>query len=240
MPYLNIRSQDRTSTSSSSTNFTVLLKTQIAAKRFRLKAVNLPNSIYNVITGVNDSFAFIDSTTTLRTCQVPAGAYDATSLCYQIQSIMSGIDSSNNIVVTYSPVTFKISITAALVITWKTGYSLNPTIGYTLSTDLAISSGTTLSQQAVNLNPYLNMICTIQNCPTNLNSCSSLGGQFLIPFNVPRGSTMIVDSLNDYQQDLQMSSPTIFTQFVISLLYDDCSTAVNLNGLNWTMLFEYD
>ena len=239
MPYLNIRSQDRTSTSSSSTNFTVLLKTQIAAKRFRLKAVNLPNSVYNINTGVNDSFAFVDSTSTLRNCQIPAGSYDATSLAYQIQSIMSGIDSGNNIVVSYSPVTFKISITAALVITWKTGYSLNPVIGYTLSTDLAISS-TTLSQQAVNLNPYLNMICVIQNLPSNINSCSNYGGQFLFPLNVSRGSFQIVDSLNDYQQQLELAFPFTFTQMVIRLLYDDLATQVNLNGLDWSMLLEYD
>ena len=242
MPYLNIRSQDRTSTSSSSTNFTVLLKTQIAAKRFRLKAVNLPNSIYNVITGVNDIFKFVDSTSTLQTGQISQGSYDATSLAYQINSIMSGIDTANNIVVSYSPVTFKISITNSLNLIWKTGYAFNSLIGFTLSTDLNFSGGTTtaLSQQAVNLNPYLNMICVIQNLPSNINSCSSYGGQFLFPLNVSRGSFQIVDSLNDYQQQLELAFPFTFTQMVISLLYDDLSTQVNLNGLDWSMLLEYD
>src|SRR5947209_1323962 len=91
---LFINSNDRDTTSASSTNFALTLPDRTTAfDKVKLLVANIPNTVYNIRSAVNDRLDFFNTSDFAIT--VPPGAYDLTTFMSTIKSLMNAQDANS-------------------------------------------------------------------------------------------------------------------------------------------------
>lgn len=235
--FLFIDSRDRLSGSSSSADFTVELpEAVVGIKKVTLKQVNIPNTIYNVRTGVNDIFR-VTRGGTPYIYTIAAGAYTITNLLSTIQTGINALD-ANTYTLTYSTTTMKVTIAGAgaFIINWSVTASCYYELGFTSSDSASGTSftGTNVANVALPYNIYLSIP---QLGLTTITTFSNDRATFVIPVLENSGSVINYSSEGNFEQVLHFPSPITIHRLDIRLHMRGL-TVVNLNGADWTMMLD--
>ena len=86
---------------------------------FRIIKVLAPNNFFNIITGVNDSFQWMDSIGNTWTVYIPAGHYDYISFATAFDATVNGVGSADVFTTTFDINTRKYTITTSGAISPK-------------------------------------------------------------------------------------------------------------------------
>jgi hypothetical protein len=229
---IDILSSSRVSIStSSSTNFDVKLASPIeGVTAIQLYEVILPKVQYN-ITAANNVFYYNATSVT-----VPPGAYSAASLMTALNALLTG----PGIVVSFSNVTLKTTLTSGVIVTYpfgtNTANSITSVLGFT-AVDLAGNTVYT-STQGINLTGKLSMYINVRGFSNGSTTTGNLG---YFTFKVPLVSEgaitgdYIVWRANDYYGSKVIIPAQSITTLHIDLMYSD-GTAVDMLGYDWSML----
>jgi len=98
---------------------------------FRVLKVVAPNNFYNIISGVNDTFQWLDNGDVARSATIPAGKYDPTSLATAFDTACNAIG-TETFTTTYNVDTKLYTINTSLAITpqWLSGSATATNISY--------------------------------------------------------------------------------------------------------------
>lgn len=241
MPQASINSADRQSFSSTtSDNYNLVLPYTYSFSEVVLKHVNLGNTIYKIITGINDTLDWNDGT--VRSITLPAAAYSITSLCSTIQTMMTAVNSTWT--VTYNTDTMKVTFNNTALTT----FSLLFGSGANASKSIAMVLGFTPVDTAYGLSvvgpnvialyaPFL-LYIRINQFPCGNFTSKGVLYTFAFPVNVNSQNIVEFDELAYWEQRVCMRSLITPNVLNISLVTDN-GLPVNLNGGDWTMILEF-
>lgn len=233
---LNLSSGDRIVTSTAtSTNFQLKLPSNInGVKSVDVLNIVMPNSLYRIVTGQNDSLDFND--TAVKSITIPGGAYTISSLTTQITSLLNA--QSSGFTVTYSTDTFRITIarTSTFSLLFSSGSnagtSCRAVIGFT-ATDLT-GAMTYTGQNAANLYSPVNVFIQVNEFGSPNYTSAGLHYCFDCPLAVSSGGVMTFLKNSFYQQLIYFSVPKTLLNFTINVVLRDGSP-VNLQNADWSM-----
>lgn len=242
-----INSKDRTTGTSSS--FVLQLNDQNRklrnVKRVVLKSVILPNTIYNIRSGVNNIVSWTRSTA--RIFVIPPGAYSLSILLSTIQTGMNAVADGNTYSVTSSPATnFVTFTTTAGNLNWFLDYTAAyfpaTELGYLSTITFAPFNPTTsIGNSWPNLSAPYHVGIKIEEfgskevVGTNINFRST----FVVPVNVTSGNLIQYYADQILRQDFTFPTPKDIDSLSVSLWLDTQNReAVDLNGVEWTMVWE--
>lgn len=232
---LLVHSQDRIS--GTSTNFVLELPESITnIRQVKLAQANIPNTLYNIITGTNDIMRWNHAGAFTYT--IPAGAYTISNLLSDIQTGMNAAD-ANNYVLSYSSTTFKVTFTgtAAFSLTFSGATTPYQELGFTAANT---SSGTTIiSTNAVSLaQPYNLYITIIELSVDVLTTYNNDKPTFVVPVNVNAGEIIQYSDAANFEQILHYSAaPRDIYRLNVRL--HKRSNTVDLNGSEWSFMLDF-
>jgi len=235
-----IDSKDRTSNSNSSSNFKIQLSNFVDGTTISLKQFLIPNSIFNIVTGVNDRIVWNRSSTNYS-YQIAAGKYTITNLLSTIQSGMNTTD-ANSYTLSYSSTTFKTTIagSAAFILNW----SSNPNASTSIWRELGFINNDTSSATShtgtnvVQLHHPLTFIIQIQELGYSGITNRGVPFTFLCIMNSGNGEVQELSENNYFNQTVHLLDHTIhLNSLTIELKYPDGSS-LSLNGADWIMILE--
>jgi hypothetical protein len=233
--FYQIKSSDRTSGTAAS--FVLSLESPFKSIKqlteVSLVAATIPNTIYNVRTGVNSSISWIHSGTKLAT--LTPGNYTITDLLTLVAAAMNAAD-ANTYAFTYNSSTFKVTATAAGAFSFASTTSSFWTsiLGITDFT----TSGTSISgSQVINLNPSANIYLKIDEMGLSMQTTNQLEQDlFTIPVSVAGGYLIQYTEGSGWRQDKTFySSPRDINKLTVSLFLQN-NELVELNGAEWSMI----
>ncbi len=260
-----IRSIDRAPQSNSPTDFTVVFKNATIhdVKSARLVNATIPSTVYNIVTGVNDTISFIAPTGAglPKLGVIPPGFYDQTSFPTAVALAMNTADPghptysvtfntiNNKLVFTNSAYTFTIytnNIYAAPyepLLNLQAGFALlDSTIGTTGYTSSSVSGTQTINPPNImNLNTPLHFLLLIQEIGARtLTTNPADQASFIIPNNVNSGDT--IDYFPEITWDQTFELPHVLNtnKLTVQLLLPGGLGVANLNGANWTFILQLE
>jgi len=209
---------------------------------YRLKAISLPNTIYTIDNGINDTFILnVPSIPTSTLVDISSvylsdGATLATVLQTALNNSGSGI---TTFTVTYDDLTSKLVIsntTAPFQLDFSNNYAspINSVMGfaYGIYDSTTSSPYTIVSSNIVNLTRTPTIFITIEQANNYLQSIKSgMKYTFMIPNNV--NSLYFIDSFFDQN--------AVFNQFSKELhitLKDETNRIVDIQNVDWYMVLE--
>jgi hypothetical protein len=209
-------------------------------KKVELEQVTMPNTIYN-ITSANNHMDINDGA--LKVVTIPDGAYTISVLCSTLLTQLNVV-STNFTAVTYSPTTFKVTITRTVnfSILFSTGVNvstaINEELGFAAS-DFAGASTYTGAYPISLGNPY-NIYIRIDEVGSPGVTSSNVSYTFVVPMVASGGAGSILNYTvgNFYKQQVNLSATKSFSQFSIKLL-DGSGNPVNLNTSDWEMIMRF-
>lgn len=223
---LTINSKDRSSGSSSASNFQISSLEIPGITDYRINYIYLPYSWYNIDSNYNK--IYINST--LYT--IPAGQYTAPTLAAQIQTTLGG-----SFTCTYSSTTgmFTIANNANFTLDLNnTLMTLRRQIGFNSTTQLTGATTYTSDSFANLLNGSSIYLCSqvLSKVQNSLITDSKLNYVTSIPINQVPGDIIMYQPTQDILYNLQ--SPTTFKNLDIQLK-DLNNNIINLNGVDWEL-----
>jgi hypothetical protein len=242
--YLLVNSADRTSSSSSSSDFQINLKPAIfGIKSIKLISAQLPTTFYNIRTGVNDRVCFNRSSTNYS-AQIAAGNYTIAGLLSSIQTAMNALD-ANSYVCSYSSTTLKVTIsgTSSFSLNWSSNPSASAGMYYELGWTAADTSSAT-SQTAPNVFDLSNpkyLYLWIPELPARdriISTNATDKASFIIPISVNGGT---IDAYTEASNFVQIKDQNgfILQSFTVQL-YERNNRQITLNGIEWSFILELD
>lgn len=241
---VSIRSQDRVAGGTSS-SFTVQFNNSdryfTGVTKVALLSAIIPNTIYNIRTGINDQVVWLTNGSVAKNYQIPAGFYSITQLLSNIQTGMNAAD-ANTYVLSYSTTTYLVNVSGTLSFTLTFGSStLSSTscwreLGFT-QVDTAKATSQTATNVFNLIQPYF-LFIKIKELGTNVQS-TVLGdfSTFTIPCDVNGFNVIDYRTEEYYDQCIYYSSPVTTSQLTIQLFLSNQEPA-NLNGSEWYMNLE--
>jgi len=210
---------------------------------YRLKAISLPNTIYTIEKGINDSFGLNIPSIPFSTIIDVSSVYlsDGATLANVVQTAINGSGSPVAFTVTYDDLTSKLSI-ANTIAPFQLDFSNNYTnpINLIMGFGAGIYNSVTLpgpvyqikSNHIVNLTRTPAIFITIEQANNYLQSLrSGVRYTFLIPNNV--NSLYFIDSFFD--------QTSVFNQFAKELhvtLRDEQNRILDIQDVDWYMVLE--
>jgi hypothetical protein len=219
----------------------------VLSKSMRLIYASLPNTVYNVISGVNNMLDFaIDGGT--YSVALPPGDYDVDSLSGQLAALMN-TQYNNMFTVTYNSTTnlFRIGgrsmpVTLLFASGRNASISLASVLGYGPN-DVSGMSITATNMPSL-IEPQM-MYLSIVNVPGANVTTTNFQSQFTIPLaSGGKGSYCIYNEASNYKQSIYfVGSPTLYSYFDLALYCymktDGLPTTYN-SRLNFVLQFEYE
>lgn len=230
---LLIRSADRTSASDPTHQFAISFREPLDGK-YRLAYCMIPDSVYNVRTGVNDMIYFNDNATN-KSATLSAGYYTGSSLAAAVASVMTTASAFQVYTCAYSTTTGKIATSAGanFYFRWSvTAASAAVVMGYNATdTPAATSSAST---NVLGLSGLLSLFIDIKEASLggNIQSVDGLQSHLYIPLNTGFGAYVSLEEQN-LPQDIVFSQATRLLSISIR---DSSNALVDLNGANWECL----
>lgn len=231
-----VRSINRSSTSTSSTYFSVMLPLPILdPKSVRLKYVSIPNTIYNINT-TNNNLSFNDPVNGTVSVNLSPGSYDISNLTSVLGQLMTS-NGSQQYSVVYKPETFRVTFSAT------SPFSLQLNIQHTVASVIGFpatmsATGTSLTgTSAAKLNQLSVFINIDQFYPNGVYS-DKFPFSFIVPINKNAGDVCVFYENTNFKQCINISKQPIYSLTVT--LYDQNKNVIDLNGSEWEFLLEFE
>lgn len=223
-----IKSRDRLSVSSSSSNFKIRLQEPLNG-RYRVECISMPNLFYNVNSSNYSVY------TSLGDVNLTPGYYTSSSFVTHLQTQLQTVDA--NYTVTLDSNTKKITVANTGAFTLDFGTDTTASARILMGFNQAdTASGTSVTgDNPINLAPQPIVFIDIpQNNQQIMTSSvsSSLRGCLMVPLSSAFGSFEIL-RYSDLPQIVDLYQPTNTLDIG---LYDDQGNAMSLNNHDWTML----
>lgn len=227
-----IKSSDRTSASSSSSDFRIELPKPIQGD-YIVRYIQCPNALYNVVAGSNDTVYNSIANATLT-----PGYYSTSTFATMLQARLRAAEGNNNFQATVDPDTKKVTITNTGAFTLNfatTTASAAKLLGFTNANTASATSQT--GTNTINLIWASSIIIEVKECSYAIDStddASAYRGHLVVPFTVAYGSLERI-SHNDLYQALTFAKPV---KTITVKMYDNEANSVSLNGAEWEMLIQ--
>ena len=239
---LLIDSSNRTSISSSNTDFTLHFSKPINnVKKVKLLHATIPNTFYTVNSS-NQSIDFKEGGGPELYATITNGMYDISNLLSAIKTAMDDAPGSDSTyTATYSSITGFITISAtgnfSLIFSSNgTNYStsLATLLGFDKSdsTDATSATGTKIPQIS---RPY-HFDIVIAEFPNEISTSADNYLSFIIPVDVDSGS--VITWNDEFEQVINFGSPKNLSTLNIRLQRN--GSTIDLNGAEWIMLLEFN
>lgn len=239
---LYVRTEDRTTGSTSSSDFTIYLPSSLAIqgiKRVCLESAQIPNTVYNVRTSVNDRMCWKRGGTDYN-FQIPAGNYDSASLLSAIQTGMNAAD-ANTYVLSLSTTSGKVTVggSGAFQLNWtsnpQAATSCRAVLGY--ATGDSASGTSQVATNVINLTrPDALLIKILDSYPIVRSTGTTVdNAHFVIPIDVAPFDLITYDKGQEWNQFYEFASPVTLQQLVVKLFLPG-GEAADLNGAEWSMV----
>lgn len=227
---IQITSYNKTSSSTSNSDFSVILPRQINNIRsIHLDNIMIPNTWYTIMTGINDTFTFTNDVPTTYSATLTQGNYTGPGLATMLETVMnSAYTPDNNFTVTFDSSTYKLTIThGATDFLINASGNANKTLGFTSATSLGLSS---VSDSII----YLSYTKSIKIYSEALSDQRSFAGKgrnaiiYTLPCAGSFGSTSVYYNtgtkyvIYPLEQDIK--------EIDIQIRFDDGKTVIPLNG----------
>ena len=235
----HISSSNRTSSSASSTNFTIIPTNQIEPlmKKLLVRRVTIPYTVYTINSN-NNKLYWVDSDSSAKTSTITSGNYDENTLAAAIASQMNIDKTSVDIYTcTVNSTTAKFTITNNTnnfqLTTTSTSSAIWKVLGYTTSSNKTGSTSYT-GTNVYNLQPL--MVIYICSNLADGNNARVQAGDFPILCAIPISANFgnIVTYINDFGDEIPLNNTKSMFTFQ---LYDDNLNLIDLNGQDWTIEF---
>lgn len=230
-----VKSADRTSGTSS--NFVwhnkEMSQMLFNIRELELMSVHIPNTIYNIRTGVNNTFTINRGTNTVT---LSAGMYTIDTLVSAVQTALGVTDGATTWTVTYSSTTGRVTIagTNAFTITWGT---TSPKQALGFSTDTTSNTTVTGDQSYTLVHPYEIYITILEfGRPIRTTNARDFP-TFVVDVLQPTNNVIIYVADQNTPQKIIFSPLKTIDQLTVRLsMYGNES--VDLNGSEWAMVFK--
>jgi hypothetical protein len=243
---LVVRSVDRDTqiTNATSTYFHVGLTKQSGFKsisKVELEHVFIPNSIYTIRPGINDTFAVTVSATPYVAVISP-GYYTASSLPAAIVTALTAAV-SNTWTCSISSTTGLITITGTTTFFFSFSttatQNLGKMIGYNINA--VMTTGTTQTgTNVVNLSEPTHIYIHVFGLKDGVRSTlQTMKPTFIIPINANSGDVILYNANTGWKQCLLFGNDQILNDFTIYVTLAN-GEQVNLNGLEWSMIWNVE
>jgi len=239
---LIVRSADRILSADSPANFTVDLSLDngFQGSSLQLKEVWLPNTIYNIRTGINDLFVFSSQSSGSSTVTITAGAYTVATLIVALQALVNAVQ-ANTLTISQNTTTGKLLFTAnnggnlikLLASQWNKS---TVALGFGLSgTDTAVFSSSLSSPFVPQLQPDILYLFVRELTPSSYTTSKRSQDRptFLIPVNANTGDIITYKRNGDFDQHIQFESKRVFLNRLSVVLQYPGGEVVDLNGADW-------
>lgn len=246
MVLFHLKSIDRVSGTSDSfvlnlSNYGFTYEDARNIKKVCLKGAIIPNTFYNIVTGINDRFCWFSGGSS-RNYQIPAGAYAIQDLITLIQNAMNEAGDGSSYTITYSSITMKVTISATG--SFKTNFASNAfsstscykEIGWTLVD--GVSADSAISPNVISLSrPYVLYVNIRELGNSDWRTSNILDRPtFVVPMQGESGEMVYWYALETLEQSLQFQGVNV-TTLNISLSAPNGQT-VSLNGSEWELIVE--
>jgi hypothetical protein len=204
-----------------------------------LASFTIPLTVYNVTTE-NQTLRWTRGTA--RSATLPVGSYDTTTLTAAIKTAMDAVGDGNTYTVTYSSLTFKITVVAntnAFVFNFNNSDTPWKLMGF--DNAATASSLTQVSDNAVDLSLPRELFVHIDGFARRPQLCNGTK-PFDYLFHVLLGAnsgTVVVRDI-DLNQHVYLDSTGEFsTRFLYVKLYDGHGNLIEFNNSDWTMQIQF-
>ena len=231
-----IRSIDRTSSSTNSSNFQINLTDKVEGL-YEVLYVVMYNSFYNVVANVNDTIYFNENSTN-KSCTISPGYYSTSGSNSILTALASAMTTASGGYNTYTAtigaanqlITVAAGNNFSFTFGTNTSRSLAQTLGFTNTNTTAATSST-----AVNL-PNLGGINSVaiyipQSTATNFECSSGSFGNVLVPMDVAFENRKFYIEY-DFKQKVLFAKNC---QTINIILRDTSGNNVSLNNTEWEM-----
>lgn len=246
MPQLIINSKNRTSSSSSSSDFIVQVRNKDEYKRMRFKQLILKHSIYPYES--TDNIYWTISSTQYNVAVGFPSAWTGAAIATALQTALNSTG-PGGFTVTYSSVTFKFTISNASAFTIDFSDMSNKLwkiMGFTESTDTSSATSHSSTNVAYTLGDdkiflqsrklamYRQAYFNTHSFNTNPIIDSFRPIIMMIPLDVDLGDTK---SINEGELPNDFMAPGLLDDLDLALV-DDAGAVVTVNGMEWCIIFE--
>lgn len=239
-----VYSGHRDSQTGSSSNFRLDLSDKNLVLRgirgIKLLGVQIPNTIYNIRSGVNDLISWARGGA--RSGTLTPGAYSITALLAAIKVIMDANDGGggNTYTLAYNSSTMKVSITGdSAAFTMNFGTSTTPwkELGFANS-NVDSSSLVCTGTNVVSLARPYDLFIKVNEFGHNIGTSSTADlPTFTIPVSGNAGDLIEFFTQNAYKQEIYFGAPRDFHELNIKLFFAT-GVEADLNGSEWSMYLE--
>lgn len=242
---ITLSSRDRnTTTSISRSDFQLKLNSPIYASMFSLVGASIPNTIYNVRTGINDTFVvgLTGDASTDYTATLPAGNYTIDDVVAALPTLI-GTATGKTHGMAYNDVTLKTTVTGSTGMYVKSTGTLNSCLGFSTTANSATGTSVTASN-ATNFNEpayvFVRLMASPGFIPNGVQLPASQNfATFKIYFKADRANVGFYTPEDLLNQEISLQNGVQeFRDFRIQLVYAD-GTLVDLNGFDWDLTLEY-
>lgn len=237
---VSVSSKRRLAQSSSSTNFTVKLPHAVTdVKKVMLREVLMPNTLYNIRSGVNAKIDFNDGVN--KTATLTPGNYSMSALMSHVLTQLNAV-SSGFTAVTYSSTSLKVTIARSSIfnLLWASGantaQSTAEILGFS-ATDLSAASTYTGDKAAGFFQP-LSLFLAVDELGSPLTNTYGLLSTFKIPVTVGAEGLQVMADSQWYPQVVAALGKNI-AQLTCRVFFEN-GEVVSLNGADWEMLLEVE
>jgi hypothetical protein len=200
----------------------------------KLKWVMMPNTIYNIRSGVNNNLTFTD-TNRVHSLTIPPSSYTIDTLTTEIAALMNSVG-SQTYTVAYNQATFKVTISAAAAFTLQ--FANAGSCAYTLGF-VPVNLSAAITYTGLNA-VMLDTTCVyihINEIGGNTYLTDNTAHTFAVPITVDAGEVVVLTSTN-MEQEITLSQNSI-SYLSISLYLRNMELA-DLNGAEWQMMLEFE
>lgn len=231
--FISINSQDRNA-GGTPTNFTIPINPIAKPTKATLLWASIPYTMYNIQEGVNDSLVLGDPNGPIP-IQIPAQYYSAPALATILSHLLSTAG-TQAYTVTYSPNTFKLTVTTA-----TTPFTLDFSVANSCAAVLGFNPTITSSALAHTGDKVIDLgesslFIDIAELSTGVYNHSQ-PHTFMIPITVNAGSSIQLQSPPSVPQIVNV--PSSLYQLTIKLVKAN-REVVDLNGAEWQILLQVD
>jgi hypothetical protein len=224
--YLVINSKDGQFGNSSSfdVQFTQSL---INVKSLRLLSASIPNSTYNI--NSTNNIIYVNGNPVI----IPIGSYNTSNLPSTLQTTLNAAGLGIVFTVTYSDISFKLTISGTLAFTIGSGVnSINDILGLSVSGPSIVVTGNNIVD--LRGDQYYYLIIDVLNNNVKGSNLRDYGA-YIIPTNVPSGGISQFRSNTDYPI-VGTTTSNINKMNIVIKSYN--GQYVNFNGANIVLIFE--
>lgn len=225
-----VRSEDRQPGSLSSSDFHVKI-TPINVKKLTLVYCRIPNSILNVIQGVNDILK-IGQGGFDYFIQIQSGLYNATELSDAIESAWASTVGTTCTVSINTNQTFNIACPTSFFV-YSDG-TINKLLGYSTTTNSATATSVPASYIS-EINKPESLFLNIRELGTFVNSSNNKMYTFFIPLEQLDATGNF--SSKTIPQEIEFPISTTISSLHVELLNDDKN--IDLVGSDWEFVLKY-